>query len=95
MVTSYYDEIYIYIYIYIFPSSGAVQKLRWTSWAPIPDKPMVSVDVEQHFNQLIYIYAYYYYYYYNNKLFIKPGYTLKMMATLTDWAGIICSYSQR
>ena len=23
-------------------------KLRWLSWAPIPNKPMVSVDVKQH-----------------------------------------------
>ena len=25
---------------------------RWTSWAPVLNKPMVSVDVKQHFNQL-------------------------------------------
>ena len=24
----------------------------WTSWAPVPKKPTVSVDVKQHFNQL-------------------------------------------
>ena len=24
---------------------------RWTSWAPIPNKPTVSVDIKQHFNQ--------------------------------------------
>ena len=30
--------------------SGAVWKSRWTSWAPVPNKPMVSVDVKQHFN---------------------------------------------
>ena len=34
-----------------YQSSGAVRKSRWTSWAPIPNKPMVSVDVKQHFNQ--------------------------------------------
>ena len=31
-------------------SSGAVWKSRWPSWAPIPNKPTVSVDVKQHFN---------------------------------------------
>ena len=31
-------------------SSGAVWKSRWTSWVPVPKKPTVSVDVEQHFN---------------------------------------------
>ena len=31
-------------------SSGAVWKSRWTSWAPDPNKPTVSVDVKQHFN---------------------------------------------
>ena len=39
--------------------SGAVWKSRWTSWAPIPDKPMVSVDVKQRFNQLLYVPALY------------------------------------
>ena len=29
-------------------SSGDVWKLRWTSWAPVPNKPSVSVDVKQH-----------------------------------------------
>ena len=29
-------------------SSGAVWKSRWPSWAPIPNKPTVSVDVKQH-----------------------------------------------
>ena len=24
-------------------------KSRWTSWAPVPNKPTVSVDVKQHF----------------------------------------------
>ena len=32
-------------------SSGAVRKLRWTSWAPIPNKPTVCVDVKQHFKR--------------------------------------------
>ena len=31
-------------------SSGAVRKSRRPSWAPIPNKPTVSVDVKQHFN---------------------------------------------
>ena len=31
---------------------GAVWKSRWTSWAPVPNKPTVSVDVKQHFNQI-------------------------------------------
>ena len=31
-------------------SSGAVWKSRWPSWAPVPNKPTVSVDVKQHFN---------------------------------------------
>ena len=34
----------------IAQNSGAVWKLRWPSWAPVPNKPMVSVDVKQHFN---------------------------------------------
>ena len=33
-------------------SSGAVWKSRWPSWAPVPSKPTVSVDVKQHFNQI-------------------------------------------
>ena len=33
-------------------SSGAVWKSRWTSWAPVPNKPTVSVDVKQHFNNM-------------------------------------------
>ena len=32
-------------------SSGAVWKSRWPSWALVPNKPTVSVDVKQHFNQ--------------------------------------------
>ena len=31
-------------------SSGAVWKSRWTSWATVPNKYTVSVDVKQHFN---------------------------------------------
>ena len=30
-------------------SSGAVWKSRWMSWAPVPSKPTVSVDIKQHF----------------------------------------------
>jgi len=33
-------------------SSGAVWKSRWPSWAPVRNKPTVSVDVKQHFNHL-------------------------------------------
>ena len=29
-------------------SPGAVWKSRWTSWAPVPKKPAVSVDLKQH-----------------------------------------------
>ena len=29
-------------------SSGAVSKSKWLSWAPVPNKPTVSVDVKQH-----------------------------------------------
>ena len=32
-------------------SSGAVRKSMWPSWAPVPNKPTVSVDVKQHFSQ--------------------------------------------
>ena len=35
---------------YVRQSSGGVWKSRWTSWAPVPNKPTVSVDVKQHFN---------------------------------------------
>ena len=32
---------------------SGVWKWRWTSWAPVPNKPTVSVDVKpQHFNQM-------------------------------------------
>ena len=31
-------------------NSGAVWKSRWTSWAPVLNKPTVSVDVKQYFN---------------------------------------------
>ena len=34
-------------------SSGAVLKSRWPSWAPIPNKPTVSVNVKQHFNHQV------------------------------------------
>ena len=33
-------------------SSGAVWKSRWPSWAPVPNKPMVSVDIKQHWTML-------------------------------------------
>ena len=33
-------------------SSGSVWKSRWTSWAPVLNKPTVSVDVKQHFNKI-------------------------------------------
>ena len=33
-------------------SLGAVWKSRWSSWAPVPNKPTVSVDVKQHFNNI-------------------------------------------
>ena len=26
---------------------------RWASWAPVPYKPTVSVDVKQHFNNIV------------------------------------------
>ena len=35
-------------------SSGAVWKSRWPSWAPVPNKPTVSVDGKQHFNRTWY-----------------------------------------
>ena len=31
-------------------------KSRWTSWAPVPNKPTVSVDVKQHFNHFVFFY---------------------------------------
>ena len=31
-------------------SSGAERMSRWTSWAPVPNKPTLSVDLKQHFN---------------------------------------------
>ena len=31
--------------------SGAVWKSRWPSWAPVSNKPTVSVDLKQHFSQ--------------------------------------------
>ena len=32
----------------LLQSSGDVWKSRWPSWAPVPNKPTVSVDVKQH-----------------------------------------------
>ena len=34
-------------------SGAAVWKWRWPSWAPVPNKPTVFVDVKQHFNNNI------------------------------------------
>ena len=34
----------------VIQRSGAVWKSRWPSCAPVPNKPTVSVDVKQHFN---------------------------------------------
>ena len=28
---------------------------RWPSWAPVPNKPRVSVDVKQHFSLIFYV----------------------------------------
>ena len=39
-------------------SSGAVWKSRWPSWAPVPNKPTVSLDVKRHFNRVCYIEKY-------------------------------------
>ena len=33
----------------------AVWKSRWTSWAPVPNKPTVSVDIKQHVNLAFYV----------------------------------------
>ena len=33
-----------------FELRSCVWKLRWMSWAPVPNKPPVSVDVKQHFS---------------------------------------------
>ena len=33
-------------------SSGVVWESRWPSWAPVPNKPTVSVDVKQHSTNL-------------------------------------------
>ena len=38
-------------------SAGAVRKSRWTSWAPVPNKPTVSVDIKQHFNQHVHVHG--------------------------------------
>ena len=39
--------------LFLPQSSGAVWKWRWTSWAPFPNKPTVSVDLLQHFNNVL------------------------------------------
>ena len=36
-------------------SSGAVWKSRWPSWAPVPNKPRVSVDVKQHSSNRLWV----------------------------------------
>ena len=41
---------FFYFFFIFLQSSGAVWKSRWTSWAPVPNKPMVSMDVKQHFS---------------------------------------------
>ena len=41
-----------YTFYWTNQSSGAVWKSRWTSWVPVTNKPTVSVDVKQRFNQL-------------------------------------------
>ena len=43
-------KLYIIIINLSCQSSGAVWKSRWPSWAPVPNKPTVSADVKQHFN---------------------------------------------
>ena len=42
-----YIKIYKITYTPIRQSSGAVWKSRWPSWAPVPNKPTVSVDVKK------------------------------------------------
>ena len=52
--------IYIYIWGPILPvcqSSRAVWKSRWPSWAPIPNKPTVSVDVKQHSTNHLFVHT--------------------------------------
>ena len=41
---------HVYLLNWFHQSPGAVWKSRWPSWAPVPNKPLVSVDVKQHFN---------------------------------------------
>ena len=46
-------EVKHHVYLLNSQSSGAVWKSRWPSWAPVPNKPMFSVDVKQHFNNML------------------------------------------
>ena len=38
-----------------FQSLGAVRKSRWPSWAPVPNKPTVSVDIKQHSTNKVFL----------------------------------------
>ena len=38
---------------YVWSEFTSCVRVRWTSWAPVPNKPTVSVDVKQHFNHFI------------------------------------------
>ena len=41
----------MFTYLYSFRAQELCQsKSRWPSWAPVPNKPTVSVNVKQHFN---------------------------------------------
>ena len=42
---------HIFRFLVQIQSSGAVWQSRWTPWAPVPNKPTVSVDVKQHFKK--------------------------------------------
>ena len=44
-----YVDVKHQVYLHCYSqSSGAVWKLRWRSWAPVPNKRTVSVDIKQH-----------------------------------------------
>ena len=51
LITRRPDVLLLFILLLTWQSSEAVWKSRWPSWAPVPNKPTVSVDVKQHFNQ--------------------------------------------
>ena len=40
---------------YVWSEFTSCVKVTWTSWAPVPNKPTVSVDVKQHFNHFNYV----------------------------------------